>query len=139
MYFDNKLIWTDWVVLAGILILGVFGCAWEGRLTFKYKKIKRHMTKRINVMIIGRLQMRRNYIYWFTGLDEYKGVIFHDAGLEVRTRHEKGEIVSLLINEYNLEEFWFEEASSIDHGKGAIGLGVVTFFCILLGVAIASL
>ena len=89
------------------------------------------MTKRINVVIEeGRVSNRRDptkpvpfqsfskYGYIFTRLDEYEGVTFDGRLLHVKTKYEKGEVVSLLINENNLKEFWFEEAD--DPGKRVI-------------------
>lgn len=136
MHLNNKLPWEDWVLIIITFIMGVMGCTWEAKLALKYKKIKRHMTKRINVVITSKVHMRCSYIYTFTGLDEYKGVTFHDAGLEVGYSHEIGEVVTLLINEYNLDKFWFEEAESISHGRGAIIGGIAIFLVFVVSVVI---
>ena len=99
--------------VAGIII-GIFGFIYISREITRNEEKKRRMTKRINAVItyrerkdVGYSQYR--YIYTFTGLDEYEGVTFYDKSLLLTTVHVKGETVTLLINEHNLEEFWFEE------------------------------
>lgn len=138
MYLNYKLTWESGGIILFSFIVGIIGCLWEGRLAFKYKKIKRHLTKRINAVIIGSAKWGRYYIYCYSGLDEYDGIIFYDRCLEVRTEYEEGTIVSLLINEYNLEEFWFEEARQ-SHSKYAVALGGNDIVCFLFYVALFSL
>lgn len=96
------------------------------------------MTKRINAVITGKVKMRYTYIYTFIGLDEYEGVAFCDKWLESPAEHEIGETVSLLINEHNPEEFWFEGAKN-DYGKYAIIFGVLAIICILFFIDGVSL
>ena len=74
------------------------------------------------------------YIYTFTGLDEYEGVIFYDKSLLLENVHAKGEKVSLLINEENVEEFWFEEENE-PPGKGLPVLIIVLSFVALVNMA----
>lgn len=148
--------WLAWIgrrtrslyVIMGIFVIGalVF-CVWKTKKVFKYKKMKMRMTKRINAVITERVEPGRRlsgsddygpfyrYNYIFAGMDEYEGVIFHDRSYQVKKRYEVGETVSLLINEYNLEEFWFEEAD--EPGKEAVILWIlwvvlVVFYLLLI-------
>lgn len=130
----DKITWEYWGMMIACAIFGIINCAWLIRLASKYKIIKRHVTKRIDVVITGRVKLHRSYTYSFLGLNEYEGVAFYDWWIRVQIEHEIGETVSLLINENNVEEFWFEEA--IDYyRKDAIVLGVgmiMIFLCFIL-------
>ena len=101
------------------IIIGILGFVYISREITRNEEKKRHMTKRINAVIsyrerkdVGRSPYR--YIYTFTGLDEYDGIIFYDESFLLTNVHVKGKIVTLLINEHNLEEFWFEEKLELD-------------------------
>lgn len=83
------------------------------------KEKKQRMTKRVNVVITNRERKcvghsQYCYIYTFTGMGEYEGVTFYDESLLIAKVYVKGETVPLLINEYNLKEFWFEEKAELD-------------------------
>lgn len=123
--------------LAGIgasvtgIIAGIVGFILISREITRNKEKKQRMTKRINVVIthrerkyIGHSQYR--YIYTFTGLDEYEGVTFYDESLLLMKVHVKGEIVPLLINEYNLKEFWFEEKAEL--GQELLLIPIIAIF-----------
>ena len=104
--------------VAGIII-GIFGFIYISREITRNEEKKRRMTKRINAVITYRERKdvghsQYCYIYTFTGLDEYEGVTFYDESLLLTNVHLKGEIVTLLINEHNLEEFCFEEKLELD-------------------------
>lgn len=132
------------VIALGIYVISYFiFCVWETRRVFRYKKMKMRMTKRINVVIEERRVSNRRgstepvpfqsfsrYGYIFTGLDEYEGVTFDGRLLRVKTKYEKGEVVSLLINQYNQEEFWFEEAD--DPGKRVIAQWILWFLTVVV-------
>ncbi len=123
--------------LAGIgasvtgIIAGIVGFILISREITRNKEKKQRMTKRINVVIthrerkyIGHSQYR--YIYTFTGLDEYEGVTFYDESLLLMKVHVKGETVPLLINEYNLKEFWFEEKAEL--GQELLLIPIIAIF-----------
>lgn len=114
-----------------IVIIAV--CVWETRKTSRQKNMKLRMTKRINVVIESRVGGSRGYRYFFTGLEEYGGVLFNGMLLRVKKRFEKGEIVPLLVNEHKLEEFWFEDAD--EPGKWLIAAWVAG----VLGIFICTL
>ena len=86
-----------------------------------------HMTKRI--------WHHCCYIYTFSGLDEYKGINFYDKSALVEKSHVVGERVSLLINEWNVEEFWFEE--EVEPGKEIIVCSLILIFVTIIEVIIA--
>lgn len=122
--FDSRSLLEYLVDKTAIFLVPIIVSVWATRMEIKYENIKRHVTKRINVKIIGKQGMRFHHcVYRFTGLDEYEGITFYDPCLEVWARHKVGETVSLLVNEYNLKEFWFEEAEGISYRKTAIFCG----------------
>lgn len=137
MHFNKWLTWEYWVILVVVLLIETFGCVWEIRLAIKYKKIKRRMTKRINAEVTNRVDTRYGYTYSFSGLADYKGITFKDEWLEVRARYEIGENVSLLINEYNLKEFWIEGARENQY-ISAIVVGIAGLFFAVFYVAIVD-
>lgn len=97
----------------------------------QYMDKRKYATKRNNAIVADRKKSGLiNYVYTFTGLDEYAGIAFCHKWLEVPTEHELGETVPLLINENNLDEFWFEEAKA-DYGKYAIVFGALALFVFL--------
>lgn len=128
------------VAITGI-IFGIFVSIRQSRKIARYKGKKQRMTKRINVVITQRerKEMRETldgkiyrtekyrYIYTFTGMGEYEGIIFYDESLLLKNAHVEGEKVSLLINEYNLKEFWFEEEE--EPGKGILIGAILIFLC----------
>lgn len=125
---------TRFVIIAFVigLIILLIVCVRATIKAYQYKNMKRRMTKRINVVIANRWApgqysddglSEHRYRYIFKGRDEYDGVTFEGSSLRIKKKHEEGEIVSLLVNEYNLEEFWFEEAD--EPGKLASGLWII--------------
>ena len=99
-----------------------------------------HMTKRIDVTIMQKeiIELKWHhccYIYTFSGLDEYKGINFYDKSALVEKSHVVGERVSLLINEWNVEEFWFEE--EVEPGKEIIVCSLILIFVTIIEVIIA--
>ena len=125
--------------VAGIII-GIFGFIYISREITRNEEKKRRMTKRINAVITYRERKdvghsQYCYIYTFTGLDEYEGVTFYDESLLLTNVHVKGEIVTLLINEHNLEEFWFEEAERISYRKNAIVAWAIIFLVFVVYAA----
>ncbi len=118
-------------------ILFIIILIWRTRMVFKQKKMRRRMTKRINAVIAERREYKwyegpfHGYGYVFSGMDEYRGVTFDGRwSFRVKTRYEEGEMVSLLVNEYNPKEFWFEEAD--DPGNDLI----VWWIVVVVGVFI---
>lgn len=119
------------------IIIGIFAFVRQLRKIIRYKGKKLRITKRINAVVINMERKRlsdtidgmifRNkeykYIYTFRVIDGYEGVIFYDKLLLLDNVHVKGEKVSLLINEYNLKEFWFEEED--EPGKGILIASIV--------------
>lgn len=98
-------------------ILFIIILIWKTRTVFRQKTMRGRMTKRINAVIVERRESKwyegpfHGYGYVFSGLNEYSGVTFDGRwSFRVKTRYEEGEMVSLLVNEFNPEEFWFEEA-----------------------------
>ena len=135
MYFDSRFSLEKWIELSVALLMGIIGSVWCTKLAIKYENIKRHMTKRIKVKVTGK--MGRGFYrcaYHFSGLDEYEGITFYDPWLAVWARHKVGETVSLLVNEYNLKEFWFEEAERISYRRTAVFMWIITFLCFVLMV-----
>lgn len=130
---------ADIIIDIIMIVIGISVYIWWSRRVSKFEEKKRHMTKRINVVIMKREKKAINfskdrYIYTFTGLDEYEGVIFYDKSLLLENVHAKGEKVSLLINEENVEEFWFEEENE-PPGKGLPVLIIVLSFVALVNMA----
>ena len=128
MYSGSRFLLEDWAEPTVYLLMSVIASIWVTKRAIKYENIKKHMTKRINVKIIGK--MGRGFYccaYRFTGQGEYEGITFYDPWLEAWARHKVGETVSLLVNEYNLKEFWFEEAERISYRRTAIVAWVITF------------
>lgn len=119
------------------LVLGIFGYIRESGKIARYEEKKQHMTKRIDVVIAKkeRIELKWHhyrYIYTFSGLDEYKGISFYDKSALVEKSHIEGERVSLLINERNVEEFWFEE--EVEPDKEVLILAIVVIFLSLVTI-----
>lgn len=122
------------------LVMGIFSYIWQSRKIALYKEKILHMTKRIDVTIMQKeiIEIKWHhccYIYTFSGLDEYKGINFYDKLALVEKSHVVGERVSLLINEWNVEEFWFEE--EVELGKEIIVCSLILIFVTIIEVIIA--
>ena len=132
-----------------IIIIGILIIIQQSRRIARYEGKKQHMTKRINAVITNRERKKLDkslygtivrgdeyrYLYTFTGLEEYEGMIFYDKSLWLKKVHVKGEKVTLLINENDMEEFWFEEEE--EPGKGAvIGSVVIIVLAVLCELVI---
>ena len=136
-------------VITGIIIAISIIIRQSGRIA-RYEGKKQRMTKRINAVITNKERKRMDkslygtvvknddkyrYLYTFTGLEEYEGMIFYDKSLWLKKVHVKGEKVTLLINENDMEEFWFEEEE--EPGKGAvIGSVVIIVLAVLCELVI---
>lgn len=135
MYYVDKLTWAYWIEPIVMLILAIIMSIWATRMAIKYERIKRRMTKRIKVQITHVMRGRYNTcVYRFAGRGEYEGITFYDPWLRTRPRHEKGTVVPLLINEYNLKEFYFEEVNERVYRNSAIFSWIVTFLVLVFEV-----
>ena len=133
--FDSRSLLEYLVDKTAIFLVPIIVSVWATRMEIKYENIKRHMTKRIKVKVTSK--MGRGFYrcaYHFSGLDEYEGITFYDPWLAVWARHKVGETVFLLVNEYNLKEFWFEEAERISYRRTAVFMWIITFLGFVLMV-----
>lgn len=130
------------------VILGLACFIWQLKKISKFEEKTRRMTKRISAVITKRekIQMKvfrsskkvYRYLYTFTGLNEYEGVIFCDEELLLEKVHVEGETVTLLINEENPEEFWFEEEDEPDKEFMVYSVVLIFISLMLAGNAIIN-
>lgn len=112
-----------------VFVITILLFLWDLKRTYSMYARKRRCTQPVRAVISAKREIRHlhfsEYVYTFSGLDEYAGVTFYNRSARIRCEYMEDAEVELYVNPDRTREFWFEEED-----MPGIFRVILSFFCI---------